>query len=175
MPEPRRRGDAPDYHAHQAIGSSRTPQARGCTASFFFSDNGLKPNPAGAGMHRQLFSFRRGATAEPRRRGDAPPWRWHGSQAKPRTPQARGCTARRQSGTTLDGPNPAGAGMHRWNMNYQQKKVTEPRRRGDAPRTRRTLASPSARTPQARGCTGNRRKSRGRGSPNPAGAGMHRH
>ena len=152
----------------------RTPQARGCTADAVAAGFNRVPNPAGAGMHRNGARIRISASAEPRRRGDAPP-RGHRSFAiVARTPQARGCTEYPGYAMRLVNPNPAGAGMHRLLLVARIRQETEPRRRGDAPLCSKWERQAVHRTPQARGCTASSRGITIGAIPNPAGAGMHR-
>ena len=111
--EPRRRGDAPLKRFRHMSLRVRTPQARGCTDREQDPAQEQEPNPAGAGMHRELTAARRQKRTEPRRRGDAPPRDVVVTVNGNRTPQARGCTDREGMGVDSSGPNPAGAGMHR--------------------------------------------------------------
>ena len=91
--EPRRRGDAPSLTELLTTALIRTPQARGCTVKFAKLVRLVRPNPAGAGMHRSCASIRRCSQPEPRRRGDAPLSVSGLLRGDIRTPQARGCTA----------------------------------------------------------------------------------
>ena len=112
-PEPRRRGDAPMPSTLKNATSTRTPQARGCTADYQALKLDIAPNPAGAGMHRTRDSEQRKFCTEPRRRGDAPFMKQLNEARESRTPQARGCTAISSTQFMRLPPNPAGAGMHR--------------------------------------------------------------
>ena len=152
--EPRRRGDAPHTFSADWLSRHRTPQARGCTAHFASVSLLSRPNPAGAGMHRENMRQSRAANTEPRRRGDAPLKECKAALKEYRTPQARGCTA-----------------MY---YTYTNGQFTEPRRRGDAPTEAGAQCASLNRTPQARGCTAFDWPLIARLFPNPAGAGMHR-
>ena len=151
--EPRRRGDAPSLMCTRPAAVVRTPQARGCTGTQLYFRCWTLPNPAGAGMHRQLSSLISDIVAEPRRRGDAPFAQCLVESPLFRTPQARGCTVLINAPHFTELPNPAGAGMHRTCKSATLRAYTEPRRRGDAPPDCPSVSIHTARTPQARGCT----------------------
>ena len=150
---PRMRGDAPSYTGAQAELQTRSPHARGCTAQTLSLDHFSCPFPACAGMHRGRCAACSAPRAVPRMRGDAPPRPHSGPRRKPRSPHARGCTARRRHGRQRHPPFPACAGMHRPRRRCAGLQPPVPRMRGDAPVGLYGTAGSGNRSPHARGCT----------------------
>ena len=171
---PRRRGDAPSRPSGGGTTTRFPPQARGCTLHTAKAESTGGVSPAGAGMHRPPFLSPTPGSGFPRRRGDAPQLLRLLCGPRMFPPQARGCTLRGHRPSPRPVVSPAGAGMHRCAAGTTGSSSSFPRRRGDAPSTA-TLSRPATEfPPQARGCTEERGRERGRAGVSPAGAGMHR-
>ncbi len=173
-PDPRRRGAQPFRGSRPVAFHSRSPQARGSTGSTSAARGQASPIPAGAGLNPIAGRDNALNLPDPRRRGAQPRSSPVPTIPTARSPQARGSTELAEHDMPEVYPIPAGAGLNRTTRIANTPALPDPRRRGAQPISLLPERERDARSPQARGSTGDPGRLLQRVCPIPAGAGLNR-